>query len=148
MTGWRVGWLILPEELVRPVELLVGNLNICAPAISQVAAVGALSPQARPELDGHVRRYAANRDLLLARAPELGITRIAPPDGAFYLYADVSHLTDDSARWCQEVLDRTGVALTPGVDFDTAQGHRYIRLSFAGATADIDEAITRLTALV
>ena len=148
MTGWRVGWLVVPPELVRPIELLVGNLNICAPAISQVAALGALTPEARVELEGHVRRYAVNRDLLLRRAPEIGVTTMAPPDGAFYLYADVSHLTRDSMRWCFQVLADTGVALTPGVDFDTRAGGQFIRLSFAGATAEVDEAMTRLAAYV
>ena len=152
MTGWRAGWLVLPEHLVRPVEVLVGNLNICPPAVSQVAAVGAFSPEARVELDGHVSRYAVNRDLLLRRLPELGIDRLAPPDGAFYLYLDVSHLTDDSTRWCREVLDATGVALTPGVDFapplsggDPAlDGRGFVRICFAGTTEDMDEAMNRL----
>ncbi len=152
MTGWRAGWLVLPEHLVRPVEVLVGNLNICPPAVSQVAAVGAFSPEARVELDGHVSRYAVNRNLLLRRLPELGIDRLAPPDGAFYLYLDVSHLTDDSTRWCREVLDATGVALTPGVDFapplsggDPAlDGRGFVRICFAGTTEDMDEAMNRL----
>ena len=95
MTGWRVGWLLVPDALRRPVELLQGNLAICAPAISQAAGVAAFGPDARAELDGHVRRYAANRDLLLARLPELGITSFAPPDGAFYAWCDIGHLTDD-----------------------------------------------------
>ncbi len=157
MTGWRVGWMVLPEHLVRPVELLVGNLNICPPAVSQAAGIAALSPAARPELDSHVQRYAVNRDLLLARMPALGIERVeqlAPPDGAFYLYADVSHLTDDTTRWCGEVLDATGVALTPGVDFAPAvaggdprlDGRAFMRLCFAGATADMSAAMDRLTA--
>lgn len=144
MTGWRVGWLVLPRELVRPVELLLGNLNISAPGVSQVAALGALTAEAAVELDGHVRRYATNRELLLTRRGELGIERVAPADGAFYLYADVSHLTDNTLRWCADALEATGVALTPGRDFDTAQGNRFVRLSFAGSTDDVDEAITRL----
>ncbi|MFZ1285500.1 MAG: aminotransferase class I/II-fold pyridoxal phosphate-dependent enzyme [Candidatus Phosphoribacter sp.] len=158
MTGWRVGWLLLPAELVRPVELLVGNLNICPPAVSQVAGVAAFTPEARVELDGHVRRYAANRDLLLRRLPEIGVQRLAPPDGAFYLYIDVGHLTDDSTRWCQRVLAATGVALTPGVDFAPAtqdahadpalDGRRFVRWCFAGTTHDMDEAMTRLAAYV
>ena len=156
MTGWRVGWLVLPEPLVRPVELLAGNLNICAPAIGQAAAVAAFSPRARVELDDHVARYAANRDLLLARLPELGIRRIAPPDGAFYLYCDVGHLTRDSLAWCPRVLATCGVALTPGVDFAAPvpggdpgdDGRSYVRLSFAGRAEQLDEAMTRLAALV
>lgn len=148
MTGWRVGWLVVPPELVRPLELLVGNLNICPPAISQVAALGALAPEASAELEGHVRRYAQNRDLLLRRAPEIGVTSMAPPDGAFYLYADVSHLTGDSMAWCFQVLADTGVALTPGADFDTRSGGQFVRLSFAGSTAEVGEAMTRLAAYV
>lgn len=154
MTGWRVGWLILPEHMVRPIELLLGNLNICAPAISQVAAVAALSAEARPELESHVRRYAANRDVVLSRLPELGISRWAPADGAFYAYADVSHLTDDSTRWCDEVLAGTGVAITPGADFAPGSGRdpelngvRWVRISLAGATAELHEAMDRLVAL-
>ncbi len=146
MTGWRVGWLLLPEALRRPVELLQGNLAICAPAISQAAGVAAFGPQARAELDGHVRRYAGNRDLLLARLPELGITSFAPPDGAFYAWCDISHLTDDSQAWCTEVLAATGVALTPGIDFDPADGHRFMRLSFCGSPEELDEGINRLVA--
>lgn len=154
MTGWRVGWLVLPGPLVRPVELLLGNLNICAPAIAQVAATAAFSGDARRELEGHVRRYAANRDLVLRRLPELGVRTWAPADGAFYAYADVSHLTEDSTRWCANVLAATGVAVTPGVDFAPARpgtpspldGSRWFRLSFAGRTAEIDEALTRLAA--
>ena len=154
MTGWRVGWMVLPPALVRPVEVLIGNLNICPPAVSQAAGVAAFSASAREELDGHVRRYAVNRDLLLRRLPEIGVAKLAPPDGAFYLYFDVSHLTDDSTRWCQEVLDATGVALTPGVDFAPAtpggdpalDGRAFVRLCFAGTTADLDDAMDRLTA--
>lgn len=154
MTGWRVGWLVLPEHLVRPIEVLLGNLNICAPAISQVAAVAALGESARPELEAHVARYRANRDVVLSRLPGLGVTTWAPADGAFYAYADVSHLTDDSTRWCDEVLAATGVALTPGVDFAPGQGTRagldgarWVRISLAGATADMHEAMDRLAAL-
>jgi aspartate/methionine/tyrosine aminotransferase len=148
MTGWRLGWLLLPEHLRRPVELLQGNLAICAPAMSQVAALAAFSVEARAELDTHVARYARNRDLLLRRLPELGITSFAPPDGAFYAWCDVSHLTDDSQRWCADVLAATGVALAPGVDFDRAAGHRMMRLSFCGGTAELDEALDRLASYV
>jgi len=146
MTGWRLGWLLLPERLRRPVELLQGNLAICAPAISQAAGLAAFDAAATAELDGHVARYARNRDLLLRRLPELGITSFAPPDGAFYAYCDVSHLTDDSQRWCAEVLAATGVALAPGVDFDTVAGHRMVRLSFCGTTELLDEALDRIAA--
>lgn len=146
MTGWRLGWLLLPPHLIRPVELLLGNLAICPPAVSQAAAVAAFEPAAVDELDGHVRRYAANRELLLRRLPEIGVGRFAPPDGAFYAYCDIGHLTDDSSAWCARVLADTGVALTPGVDFDTAAGNRFMRLSFAGSTADIALALDRLAA--
>lgn len=146
MTGWRLGWLLVPDELRRPVELLQSNLAICAPAVSQAAAMAAFTPESRLELDGHVARYARNRDLLLRRLPELGITTFAPPDGAFYAWCDVSHLTDDSQRWCAEVLDATGVALAPGLDFDQVSGHRMMRLSFCGGTEELDEALDRLVA--
>ena len=148
MTGYRVGWLLLPPWLRRPVDVLSGNLSICPPALSQYAAVAAFGADARAELTGHVERYAANRELLLHRLPELGITSYAPPDGAFYAWCDVSHLTTDSTRWCAEALAATGVALTPGVDFDTADGRTQVRLSFAGAGPDIDRALDRLVAWV
>jgi len=148
MTGWRLGWLLLPRVLQRPVELLVGNLNICPPAIAQVAAVEAFCVQSRAELDGHVARYAANRELLLRRLPKIGIAHLAPTDGAFYAYCDIGHLTDDSTAWCARTLAATGVALTPGVDFDTREGHRFMRLSFAGSTEEIEQALDRLAVRV
>ena len=146
MTGWRLGWLLLPEPLRRPVELLTGNLSICPPAISQHAAIGALDPRADAELTAHVRRYAENRDVLLRRLPEIGVSTFAPPDGAFYAWCDVSHLTDNSLVWCQEVLARTGVAITPGIDFDTRNGSKFVRVSYCGTTAEVDEAMDRLAA--
>lgn len=153
MTGWRVGWLLLPPELVRPVELLLGNLNLCPPAVSQHAALAAFGADAHAELAGHVERYRENRDLLLQRLPELGITRWAPADGAFYLWCDVGHLTRDSAGWCRQVLAETGVALTPGIDFaparptrpPAADGRSFVRLSFAGSTGEVAEALDRLS---
>ncbi len=146
MTGWRLGWALVPPHLRRPMEILAQNLTICPPAISQHAAIAAFSESARTELDGHVRRYADNRDLLLARLPELGLGSATAPDGAFYLWCDISHVTDDSVSWCQNVLADTGVALTPGVDFDTARGHQQMRMSFSGTTADVSEAVDRLAA--
>jgi aspartate/methionine/tyrosine aminotransferase len=154
MTGWRVGWAILPEHLVRPVELLLGNLNICAPSLAQVAAVEAFGEEARAELDDHVARYATNRAIVLDALPGMGVRTWAPADGAFYAYADIGHLTDDSLRWCFDVLDATGVAVTPGVDFapdrpgapGPLDGSRWFRLSFAGSTAEVTEAMSRLTA--
>lgn len=148
MTGWRVGWNLLPERLRRPVDILQTNLAICAPAISQYAAVAAFSPEATAELTRHAERYAAGRKLLLERLPELGIDSFAPPDGAFYAYCDVSHLTDDTTRWCAEMLDRTGVALAPGIDFDPVHGKKFVRISFCGTTEALDEAIDRLVAAI
>ncbi|AKU17728.1 pyridoxal phosphate-dependent aminotransferase [Luteipulveratus mongoliensis] len=144
MTGWRLGWMLLPESLARPVELLSGNLSICPPAVAQHAALACFTPEARTELDGHVHRYAESRELLVQRLPQLGVTSYAPPDGAFYAWCDIGHLTDDSTAWCREVLSRTGVAITPGVDFDIVDGHRFMRLSFAGSTAEVAEAMDRL----
>jgi len=144
MTGWRLGWLLVPSELRTPVENLQSNLAICAPAVSQVAAVAAFTEASRTELDGHVARYARNRDLLLRRLPELGLDSFAPPDGAFYAYLEIGHLTDDSLVWCEQVLAATGVALAPGIDFDTVSGSRTARLSFCGQTEELDEALDRL----
>jgi aspartate/methionine/tyrosine aminotransferase len=144
MTGWRLGWLLVPSELRTPVENLQSNLAICAPAVSQVAAVAAFTEASRTELDGHVARYARNRDLLLRRLPELGLDSFAPPDGAFYAYLEIGHLTDDSLLWCEQVLAATGVALAPGIDFDTVSGSRTARLSFCGQTDELDEALDRL----
>lgn len=144
MTGWRLGWMLVPESLRPALQRLASNMTVCPPAISQFAAVHAFGAEARTELDSHVRRYAANRQLLLSGLPKLGITELAPADGAFYAYADIAHLTDDSMNWCTEVLDRTGVALAPGIDFDTRNGLHTVRFSFAGAGADIEEALDRL----
>ncbi|GGK78285.1 aminotransferase class I/II-fold pyridoxal phosphate-dependent enzyme [Ornithinimicrobium pekingense] len=146
MTGWRIGWLLAPADLRRPLEVLTGNLNICPPTVAQYAALGALSPQARAELEGHRARYAATRELLIRRLPEVGLRDYAPPDGAFYAWCDVGHLTDDSVAWCRDLLADCGVAITPGVDFDTLEGHRMVRLSFAGSTAEVDEALDRMAA--
>ncbi|WP_306356859.1 MULTISPECIES: pyridoxal phosphate-dependent aminotransferase [unclassified Nocardia] len=146
MTGWRLGWMLAPAHLRPALQRLASNMTVCPPAISQYAAVHAFGAEAKAELDGHVRRYAENRRLLLEGLPKLGITDLAPADGAFYAYADIAHLTDDSMAWCTEVLNRTGVALAPGIDFDTRNGRHTVRFSFAGATADIEEALARLEA--
>jgi aspartate/methionine/tyrosine aminotransferase len=143
MTGWRIGWMVLPEDLVRPVECLAQNLVISAPGIAQVAALAAMDCGA--ELDGHVARYAANRALLLEALPKAGLGTLAPAEGAFYLYADVGHLTNDSAAFCARMLAEIGVAATPGIDFDRTRGARTIRFSFCGATGDMAEAAARLT---
>ncbi|WP_280352986.1 pyridoxal phosphate-dependent aminotransferase [Nocardia abscessus] len=144
MTGWRLGWMLVPSGLRPALQRLASNLTVCPPAISQYAALHAFGAEAKEELDGHVRRYAVNRRLLLDGLPKLGISDLAPADGAFYAYADIGHLTDDSRAWCADVLNHTGVALAPGVDFDTVNGHRTVRFSFAGATADIEAALLRL----
>lgn len=144
MTGWRLGWMLCPPSLRRAIDRLTGNMTICPPVISQLAAVAAFSPESRAELDGHVARYARNREILLDGLRELGITDVAPADGAFYVYANVEHLTHDSLAWCKQVLAETGVALTPGVDFDPIGGGKTVRLSFAGAERDIVEALARI----
>ncbi|QDF69318.1 pyridoxal phosphate-dependent aminotransferase [Mycobacteroides chelonae] len=144
MTGWRLGWMLVPRRFLRAVDRLSSNFTICPPAVSQYGALAAFSPEARVELDGHVRRYAANRTLLISGLADAGITKIAPPDGAFYAYADIEHLTGNAEQWCADLLARTGVAVAPGLDFDTVRGHHTIRLSFAGSTDAIEEALVRL----
>jgi aspartate/methionine/tyrosine aminotransferase len=136
--------MLAPARLRPALQRLASNMTVCPPAISQFAAAHAFGPEAKSELDGHVRRYARNRSLLLEGLPALGISDLAPADGAFYAYADIGHLSQDSTRWCADLLAHTGVALAPGIDFDTRNGHRTVRFSFAGATADIEEALVRL----
>ena len=144
MTGWRLGWMTVPESLLRAVECLAQNLYISPPTLSQFAAIAAFDCTA--ELDANVARYADNRRLLLAELPRAGFGKLAPADGAFYLYADVGDMTDDAAAFCARMLTETGVAATPGLDFDPARGNRFVRFSFAGATADMAEAARRLIA--
>ncbi|MFZ5849669.1 MAG: pyridoxal phosphate-dependent aminotransferase [Actinomycetota bacterium] len=144
MTGWRLGWMLVPERLRRAVDVLTGNYTICPPVLSQHAAVAAFTPESYAEVDAHVARYAENRALLLDGLPRLGITRLAPADGAFYVYADVSHLTADSMGLCHRLLADTGVATAPGIDFDTVDGGKFLRFSFAGAPAEISEALERM----
>ncbi|HET8560388.1 MAG TPA: pyridoxal phosphate-dependent aminotransferase [Marmoricola sp.] len=146
MTGWRIGWMLVPEDLRRPVDVLAGNFTICPPALSQHAALAAFTDESYAELDGHVARYARNRALLLDGLRSLGIDRVAPADGAFYVYADIGRLTDDSYEWCLRLLDDTGVATAPGIDFDTRRGQEFVRLSFAGSEAEVTEAVLRLGA--
>ncbi|MCX6396244.1 MAG: pyridoxal phosphate-dependent aminotransferase [Propionibacteriales bacterium] len=145
MTGWRLGWMLVPEDLRRPVDVLTGNFTICPPVLSQHAAVAAFTDDAYRELEGHIVRYAGNRSLLLEGLARLGIDRLAPADGAFYAYADIGHLTDDSHAWCQQLLAGTGVAVAPGIDFDTVHGHRYVRFSFAGSAPEIERGLDRLS---
>lgn len=142
MTGWRLGWMVVPPDLLRAVECLAQNLFISPPTLSQHAAVAAFD--CGDELDRNVARYAANRALLLERLPRAGFDRLAPADGAFYIYADIAHLTNDSEAFCRRMLAETGVAATPGVDFDPQRGHATIRFSFAGSTEDMGEAADRL----
>ena len=144
MTGWRLGWLLVPERLRRAVDVIAGNFTVCPPVPAQYAALGAFTDASVAEADGHVERYALNRRLLLDGLPGLGLTRLAPADGAFYVYADVAHLTDDTLAFGRRVLAETGVAVAPGIDFDPVDGHTWIRLSFAGATADVREGLDRL----
>ena len=144
MTGWRVGWLVVPPDLVRPIERLSQNFFISVPTLSQHVALAAF--ECRAELDGHVRRYRTNRDLLMSGLPAAGLDRLTPAQGAFYLYADVSHLTNDSRDFCKRMLQEAGVATTPGVDFDRARGAGTLRISFAGSTAEMEEAVRRLKA--
>lgn len=142
MTGWRLGWLVMPEDLVRPIECLAQNFFISASAPAQHAAVAAFD--CGEELDANVARYATNRQLLLEALPKAGFTRLAQSDGAFYLYADIGHLTNDSVEFCRRMLAETGVAATPGPDFDPERGGRTMRFSFAGATETMAEAARRL----
>ena len=144
MTGWRLGWLLVPAELRRAVDCLTGNFNICPPVLPQYAAVAAFTPEALAEARGHLDRYSDNRQTLVAGLRGLGITRLAPADGAFYIYADISDITSDSLLFCRTLLAETGVALAPGIDFDTRAGGAFVRLSFAGPGSDIDEALRRL----
>ena len=143
MTGWRLGWMVVPPDLARSVECLAQNFYISPPALSQLAAIPVFG--CRAELDGHVARYRANRDRLIETMRSVGLTRFAPAEGAFYLYVDVSLLTRDSVAFCRQMLAEIGVAVTPGRDFDPLHGDNWIRLSFAGSTEDIAEASRRLT---
>ena len=140
MTGWRIGWLLVPDELVDAVDRLAGNFTICPPALSQLAAVAAFD--AYDELDANVARYAANRARLLAQLPAIGLDRLAPADGAFYVYADVSRWTDDALAWSARLLDETGVAVAPGLDFDPVDGGKFVRLCFAGDGDEIERAVS------
>ena len=146
MTGWRIGWMVVPEDRVRHIERLAQNMFICAPHVSQVAALGALD--SIPELEANRAVYAANRRLMIEGLPKAGFDRIAPPDGAFYVYADVSALTDDSRALAREILQGAGVAVTPGLDFDPVRGAQTLRFSYAQGTAEIEEGLARLKAFM
>jgi len=146
MTGWRVGWMVLPESHIRQFERLAQNMFICAPHASQIAALAAM--ECKDELTVNLANYAHNRDLMLQGLPMAGFDRIAPPDGAFYIYADVSDITDDSAKLARQILDEAGVAVTPGLDFDPKRGHQSLRFSYAGSSEDISEGLRRLQAFM
>lgn len=146
MTGWRVGWMVVPEPHIRTVERLAQNLFICPPHVAQIAALAALDCEV--ELQQNRAVYAANRALMLAGLAAAGFTKFAPPDGAFYIYADVSDLTDDSFALANEILHSAGVAVSPGLDFDPVRGQQTLRFSYAGATAEIVEGLRRLTAFM
>jgi aspartate/methionine/tyrosine aminotransferase len=142
MTGWRIGWMVLPEPLVRTVDRLQGNLAISVPALSQIAAEAAFDGRAEMEAVKH--GYETNRQILLAGLPKVGIDQILPVDGAFYLYADVSRFCDDSFEFAKRMLEETHVAATPGVDFDPLHGRQFIRFCYAGAAAEMHEAVARI----
>ena len=142
MTGWRIGWMVLPERLVRPIERLAQSLYISPPELSQIAATTALGAGA--ELDLYKASYAANRDLLMKRLPQIGLSIASPMDGAFYAYVDVSRFTNDSMAFARRMLAETDVAATPGIDFDPKDGHHTMRFSYAGSFDEMSEAVDRL----
>lgn len=142
MAGWRLGWIVVPPDLIDVARARMGNLFLTPPVLAQRAGLTAFD--CAEELDGHVATYRRNRQLLLDALPALGLASIAPPDGAFYIYADISHLTNDSLSFCQKLLRATGVATAPGIDFDPVDGHRFIRFSFAVSTDRIEDAIARM----
>ena len=144
MTGWRIGWMIMPDDLVRSIECLAQNLFISPPAVSQYAALAVFDCE--DELQANLGRYAENRALLLCELPKAGFDKLASADGGFYIYADVSEMTNDSAAFCQTMLSETGVAATPGSDFDPERGHLFVRFSFARDPQDMAEAAKRLIA--
>jgi len=142
MTGWRVGWMVLPDALVRPIDRLQGNLAISVPALSQIAAQAAFD--GRQEAEAVKRIYEANRRILLDGLPKAGLDRILPVDGAFYLYADVSRFSSDSFAFAKQMLEQAHVAVTPGIDFDPLNGNSFVRFCYAGSTADMHQAVARI----
>ncbi len=142
MTGWRVGWMVLPDDLIRPVECLAQNLFISPPHLSQIAAEAAFG--CHDELQANVARYRRSRDLLLCELPKAGFPRLSPAEGAFYLYADIAERANDSAAFCARMLREAGIAATPGIDFDRDRGNRFVRFSYCGPEADMAEAARRL----
>lgn len=142
MAGWRLGWLVVPPDQIDAARARMGNLFLTPPSLAQHAGLVAFDE--RDELEGHLATYKRNRALLLDRLPAMGLRRIAPPDGAFYVYADIGHLTNDSIAFCRQLLVDTAVATAPGVDFDPVDGSRFMRLSFAVSTEEIEEACRRM----
>jgi len=142
MTGWRIGWMVLPDDLLRPVERLAQNMFISAPHIAQIAAEAAFD--CAPELDANIAAYRRSRALLLDALPRAGFAKLCPAEGAFYIYADVSDRTNDSQEFCRRMLAEAGIAAAPGVDFDRGRGHHFVRMSYCGPEADIRGAIERL----
>jgi aspartate/methionine/tyrosine aminotransferase len=142
MAPWRLGWLVVSPEKVDAARARMGNLFLTPSSLSQHAGLAAF--QCQDELEGHVQTYRRNRDLLLKALPQLGLNHIAPPDGAFYIYADISHLTNDSLAFCKQLLLETGVTTAPGVDFDPVEGTHFMRFSFAVSTDRIEDAIARM----
>lgn len=142
MAGWRLGWLLVPEDRIDAARAYIGNMFLTPPSLSQHA--GLVAMDAIDELEGHIETYARNRQLMLEALPALGLRKIAPPDGAFYIWADIGHLTSDSVSFCEQLLRDTGVATAPGVDFDPVEGHHFIRFSFAVSTPEIEDALSRL----
>ncbi|MFC3568692.1 pyridoxal phosphate-dependent aminotransferase [Paracoccus simplex] len=146
MTGWRVGWMVVPDSMIRTVERIAQNMFICPPHASQVAALAALD--CVEEAEANLAVYAENRRRMLERLPQIGFDRIAPPEGAFYIYADVSDLTTDSLSFAAEILEKAGVAVTPGLDFDPHRGAQTLRFSYAAGAAEIAEGLDRLAAFM
>ena len=142
MTGWRIGWIIVPENHIRQIESIVQNMFICAPHVSQVAAIAAMD--AKGELEYNMSVYRENRSLMIEGLAKAGFTEIAPPDGAFYIYADISKFSNNSFKFARDILDEAGIAITPGFDFDTERGNETIRFSYAGTTDDMKEGLSRL----
>ena len=142
MTGWRAGWMVVPDALLRPVERLQQNLAISVPTLSQIAAAAAFD--GRDEMEGVKHGYEENRRILVDGLPAAGLDRFLPVDGAFYLYADVSRFTDNSFEFAKRMLEQAGVAATPGIDFDPVHGKEFIRFSYAGSAADMREAVERI----
>ena len=142
MTGWRVGWMVVPEDHIRQVERLAQNLFICPPHVSQLTALASMD--AKEELEQNINVYKKNREILLEELPKAGLKTFSPPDGAFYIYVDISEFSNDSLKFCKDVLDQAGVAITPGLDFDQKRGNSTIRFSYARSTEDIKEGAERI----